>query len=99
MLKYLTQFVELVPARSKEIKKAIDEGDRTTVRKLIHKLSPQIQFFGITEFTQLKQKLEYEYAEMHMSEMQTLVKSLLDKLEQARQEVEKVIKTEYQHAI
>lgn len=96
-LRYLNQFAELIPVRTAEIKEALANRNREQVKKLIHKLSPQIQFFGINDFNRLKQKLELEYQDIDYFELQQLVNELLERLEAARMEVEKLIHEEYKH--
>ena len=94
-LRYLKQFVELIPSRTQQIKEALAQQNRTLLRKLIHQLSPQIQFFGINDFARLKRKLELEYQEIDYFELQQLVNDLLERLDLARQEVEQIIDADF----
>ena len=51
--KYLLQFLELVPPRIQQIKKALKAGDHKSVRQTIHFLAPQLAFFGIPDFVDI----------------------------------------------
>lgn len=92
MLHYLYQFKELIPKRSAELRKALGASDRTNVRKLIHSMSPQVQFFGIKEVVKIKERLELGYEHIPQEEMNSSVNELLNYLEQAVIEVINLIK-------
>jgi len=91
MLDYLRQFTELVPKRAGQIRQALEASDRVSIRKLIHKMSPQIQFFGINEVIKLKNTLEVEYENISYEDLDLTVSQLLTSLEKAILEVKTLI--------
>ena len=92
MLHYLYQFEELIPKRSAELRKALNTADRTYIRKLIHSMSPQVQFFGIKEVVKIKERLELGYEHIPQEEMNSNVIELLSYLGKAVIEVSQIIK-------
>lgn len=87
MEQYLRQFAILIPERSEMIRHALSTGDRALVKQLIHKMSPQIQFFGMEDVVELKNQLELGYLKMDFDELESMVTELLDQLSQALEEV------------
>ena len=94
MLKYLNQFKELIPERSAQLKEALETNDRKLTRQLLHKMSPQLQFFGIQNIVIPIQRLEFEYMSMPLDEMEVIVKDIIHKLEGAIIEVNKTIENQ-----
>lgn len=94
-LKYLRQFNELIPQRLTDLKEALNEGDRISVRQILHKMSPQLQFFGIHKVATPIQRLEYEHESLPFNELTTLVKDIIHTLENALHEVSTYIKTNF----
>ena len=93
ILKYLNQFKELIPDRLYLLKQALFLEDRTQIRQVLHKMSPQLQFFGIQGITTPVQRLEFEYKTMPFSEMEVLVNNIITNLEEALLEVKATIVT------
>lgn len=91
MLKYLEQFKTLIPKRINQLVLALDVQDRVLIRQILHKMSPQLQFFGIQEVTTPIQRMEFEYESMPINELVTLVTNIIAKLENAVEEVSKLI--------
>lgn len=91
MLKYLFQFQELIPERLDQLKKAKNQDNRTQIRQILHKMSPQLQFFGIQNIIIPIQRLEFEYETMPNQELEVLVNEIISKLEGALIEVTKTI--------
>ncbi|TYA54772.1 Hpt domain-containing protein [Formosa maritima] len=96
MLKYLKQFQELIPERLEQLKDALAENDRRQIRQILHKMSPQLQFFGIQDVVNPIQRLEMEYESMPLFELNVLVNDLIYKLEGAISEVTKTIQTQFE---
>ncbi|MGM5468728.1 hypothetical protein ACS386_00480 [Flavobacteriaceae bacterium LMO-SS05] len=96
MLKYLTQFKELISERLIEVRHALDLHDRVLIRQLLHKMSPQLQFFGIKDVDVPIQRLEFEYESMPFMDMEILVNDILVKLEDALTEVSKLIDSNFE---
>lgn len=97
ILKYLKQFVELIPERLKDLKISLENGDRMMIRQILHKMSPQLQFFGIKNVTTPIQRMEYEYQSMPINELEQLVNDIIAKLEEAVAEVSKIIDSNFEY--
>ena len=91
LLKYLVQFKELVPERTIQLQNALKMADRVQIRQILHKMSPQIQFFGITNVVDPIQRLEYEFQSIDIEELNILVTKILVTLEKALIEVSQLI--------
>lgn len=91
MLKYLMQFKELITERLMDVRNALDLHDRVLIRQILHKMSPQLQFFGIKDVTIPIQRLEFEYESMPFIELELLVNDIIVKLEDALEEISKII--------
>lgn len=96
ILKYLKQFMELIPERMKDLKFRLENGDRMMIRQILHKMSPQLQFFGIKNVTTPIQRMEYEYQSMPINELEQLVNDIIAKLEEAVAEVSKIIDSNFE---
>jgi len=96
MLKYLNQFNELIPQRKDYLKLSLMNGDRFMVRQILHKMSPQLQFFGIKGVITPIQRMEFEYKTMPMNELQMLVNDIIFKLEGAIKEVSNIIDSDFE---
>lgn len=95
MLKYLFQFQELIPERLDKLKTATRNNNRTEIRQLLHKMSPQLQFFGIQNIAIPIQRLEFEYESMPDEELGVLVNEIISKLEGALIEVNQTIQNQH----
>lgn len=91
MLKYLVQFKDLIPERLIDVRNALDLHDRVLIRQILHKMSPQLQFFGIKDVSIPIQRLEFEYESMPFIELELLVNDIIVKLEEALEEISKII--------
>ena len=91
MEKYLRQFASLIPERTEMSRAALDSEDRAQVRQLIHKMSPQLQFFGMDEVVELKNQLEMGYLKMDFQDLKKMVNHLLEQLAQALVEVNQLL--------
>nr|WP_255552021.1 Hpt domain-containing protein [Roseivirga sp. E12] len=91
LLKYLRQFKELIPERVSQLRQMIKEKDRKGIRQCLHKMSPQLEFFGVNDAVVLKHRLELEYDSFPQEEMEAMLEQLLDKIDQSYLEIDKVI--------
>jgi len=96
MLKYLNQFKELIPERLEQLKHALSKEDRKNIRQIVHKMSPQLQFFGIQDIIIPIQRLEFEYETIPYFELESIINDIIYKLEGAMSEVSKIIKTQFE---
>lgn len=96
ILKYLNQFNELIPERMGYLKISLINGDRIMLRQILHKMSPQLQFFGIKNITTPIQRMEFEYQIMPNKELEALVNEIIAKLEGAVAEVSKIIDSNFE---
>ena len=92
---YLKQFSVLIRERSEKLRESLLSENRTAIRKILHNMSPQIQFFGVPGVVESIKKLELEYQSMPMPELKQLVEDILKKLNIALKEVEEIIKKNY----
>lgn len=99
ILKYLKQFESLIPERVNQLKQNLESKDRIEIRQLVHKMSPQLQFFGIKNIETTIQRLEFEYLTMEFKELEKLVKDIILKLDGAVTEVTKLINQHAKHPI
>lgn len=90
-LKYLKQFQSLIPERVNDLKQSLYKRDRIEIRQLVHKMSPQLQFFGIKNIETTVQRLEFEHLTMEFSELDRLVNDIILKLDGAVAEVTNLI--------
>lgn len=95
ILKYLNQFVTLIPERLNQLTIALAARDRVLIRQILHKMSPQLQFFGVQDIMVPIRRLEFEYETMSFEELDTLVKKIIVKLESAIAEVYKLIDSKF----
>lgn len=96
ILKYLNQFKELIPERMSYLKISLKKGDRIMIRQILHKMSPQLQFFGVKNVTTTIQRMEFEYQSMPIMELNQLVNDIIIKLEEAINEVSKIIDSNFE---
>ena len=96
VLKYLTQFKELIPERMAYLKESLLKGDRRMIRQILHKMSPQLQFFGIKNITTPIQRMEFEYQTMPVMELEQLVNNIIATLDAAVNEVSKIINSNFE---
>lgn len=96
MLKYLNQFLELIPPRIENLKKSLKAEDRKMTRQILHQMSPQLQFFGIPGILTPIRRLEHEYKTMPIEDLKSLVNDMLIKLAGASKEVESILKNNFE---
>ena len=94
ILKYLRQFKELIPERIEQLQQALKNEDRVLVRQLLHKMSPQLQFFGIQNISIPIQRLEFEYEVMPLSELNKNINNIILILNGAIVEVNKTLENQ-----
>ena len=96
MHKYLVQFEQLIPERTHELEKALTNQNRLRIRQILHKMSPQLQFFGIQNIMVPIQRLEFEYETMSLLELEQLVKEIIVRLQGALSEVSEYIRLHFE---
>ena len=96
MLKYLNQFLELIPPRIESLKSNLEKDDRKMIRQILHQMSPQLQFFGIPGVLTPIRRLEHEYETMPLGELKEMVNEMLEKLDGAHKEVALVLKNNFE---
>ncbi|KQC28668.1 hypothetical protein [Flagellimonas eckloniae] len=95
MHKYLVQFEHLIPERTHQLEKALTDQNRLRIRQILHKMSPQLQFFGIQNIMVTVQRLEFEYETMSLLELEQLVNEIIVKLQGALFEVSEYIRLHF----
>lgn len=96
MLAYLKQFQELIPERLEHLKAALANDDRKAIRQIVHKMSPQLQFFGIKDIVIPIQRLEYEHESMNYLELQVIINDIISKLEGSLFEISNLIQSNFE---
>jgi hypothetical protein len=93
--KYLLQFQELIPLRINSLKESLKAKNRKQIRQLLHQMSPQIQFFGIMDLVKPIRRLELDYKTMPLEELNTLVETVIIKLNLALNDVDLALKKNF----
>lgn len=88
--KYLKQFLKMIPLSIQKLKFATEEGDRTTILKEFHFISPQLLFFGIDDMSLLMEK-ERENEGLSFDALKNQIDKIIIKIEKALKEVESII--------
>ncbi len=94
--KYLLQFLELIPPRIESLRLSLQARDRKTTRQILHQMSPQLQFFGVPEVVTPIRQLGLAYQSMDWVELQAMAEGIMERLQLACEEVDKVLKTNFQ---
>lgn len=89
-LKYLKQFLEMISLSIQKLRLATEKGDRTTVMKEFHFMSPQLVFFGINDISVLMEK-ERENDGLSFDLLKDQIEKTITKIEKALEEVESII--------
>ena len=87
MVRYLRQFLELMPPRIQRLQDSLESEDRKMICQILHQMSPQLQFFGIPDVVIPIRRLEFEYESMPLQDLISIVNELLLKLDGASKEV------------
>ena len=90
-LKYLKQFLEMIPLSIQKLKFAMEKGDRTTILKEFHFMSPQLLFFGIDDFSVLMERPSNDEV-LSFEALKSQIEKGISKIEKALKEVESIIK-------
>ncbi len=90
-LKYLNQFLSLVPENTAQLTKSLELKDRQQVKQLLHKMKPQLLFFGLPGIGSLVQSIEIAYEKMPMKEMEQVVEKIIEIIHNALDEVEVLV--------
>jgi HPt (histidine-containing phosphotransfer) domain-containing protein len=90
-MRYLNQFVELVSSRSVDLQSACDQGEPEAIRKVVHSMKPQLQFFGVTEIDKTIESLEEGIAGLSNEDIERECTFLLKKLDLATAEIKDLI--------
>jgi len=93
--KYLKQFQKLIPQRINSLEESLKAEDRKMIRQILHKMSPQLQFFGIPDIIQPIRRLELEYETMPIEDLNILVYNVLIKLNLAIKDVDSILKKHF----
>ncbi len=69
--------------------------DRKMTRQILHQMSPQLQFFGISDVVIPLRRLEHEYLVMPIEDLKLIVSTILIKLDGAVKEIELILKNHF----
>lgn len=95
-LQYLNQFVNLVTERNIKLEEALKHEDRKNVRRILHSMRPQIQFFEIPEIVPQIARLELEYETIPIEELKSMTLNIIKKLKVVTQHIQNIIDTSNQ---
>lgn len=93
--KYLQQFQQLIPPKVALLKQALAQQDRQTVRQVLHNICPQLQFFGIPGVVPPIRQITSDFQSMDWDELQGMAAEIMEKLEEALEEVADVLATKF----
>jgi HPt (histidine-containing phosphotransfer) domain-containing protein len=92
MMKYLSQFEELIPQRIESLQERLGEEDRKGVRQILHQMSPQLQFFGVPGVVEPIRRLATEYETIPMEDIKKQVHFIIHQLDHALLDVQRFAK-------
>ncbi len=92
-LRFLMQFLEMIPLSIHKIQLNIEEKDRSKLLKEIHFMSPHLLFFGIEDFSDLT-KREKEIEHLPFDVLKSQVFDGLDRIERAIEEARTIIENQ-----
>lgn len=95
MYKYLDQFRILVPQRMEILIGGLQAEDRNLVQQILHKLSPQLQFFDVPNVVKPIQRVAMDYQTIPMPELKQIVREILATLQRALEEVESILHADF----
>ena len=90
-VRYLNQFCKLVRERVKLLRQATLDNNLEGIRKEVHRMSPQAEFFGIHQVVQLKKVLEIEPVIFSAQELTTMIFDIISILVEATKEIDFVL--------
>jgi HPt (histidine-containing phosphotransfer) domain-containing protein len=96
IVKYMNQFQKLIPERMIKLKDAAHSEERDQMRKQLHKMGPQLQFFGIPNATQVVHQLENEIQTLDIEELKSMINNLMLNVNNAMNEVDRIIQVYFQ---
>lgn len=89
-LKYLKQFLEMIPLSIQKLKHTTEKGDRSETLKELHFMSPQLVFFGINDASVLL-KREKKNEDLSFEMLKHQIDIDIIKIEKVLIEVESII--------
>jgi len=92
-LRYLHQFMELIPAGLEQLRQCLVLEDRSGIRQAVHYIGPQLIFFGLTGFSSLMEKIEKEATDLPWPDLARSIQACVPEIEGAIAELEDLIKT------
>lgn len=90
-LKYLRQFVELVPVRCTLMQDAVGQRDRERIRAVVHSMKPQVLFFGVKGVAAPIESIENEFESMPIEHLNELVRGMLQQFTSAAKEIDAIL--------
>lgn len=91
--RYLNQFLQLVPARLTALDTALKGSDRLGIRKVLHSMIPQLQFFGLDDIIGPIRQLEHTYNDIPWDQMEAMIQNIRQVLNRACEDVEEALKS------
>lgn len=88
---YLLQFSHLIPKRTGILMQALKDQDRKKVRQILHKMSPQLQFFSVPGILPIIRQVENDYEHIAFPELESLCRQFLLKLNAVKKELKVIL--------
>lgn len=89
-LRYLNQFLKMIPLSIQKLRLDIEEEDRNKLLKEIHFMSPQLAFFGIDGFSDVLKK-EKVTERVSFDVLKSKILKEISNIEKALEEVKEII--------
>ena len=91
VMSYLTQFTTLIPDRIERLQKEIASHNDQQIKRVLHNMSPQVQFFGLPKTIDAIKRVELEYDQLNFDEKKSIIFGIIGQLEDAVKEVNTIL--------
>ena len=92
-LKYLNQFLEIITPSLAQLKTALKTKDKSTFRKTLHFISPQLVFFGLFDIPDLLKKVEKDSIPLTSDSLNKTIQENIFTIEKAITEIKLLVET------
>jgi HPt (histidine-containing phosphotransfer) domain-containing protein len=94
IVKYLKQFEEIMPVKIDALQSALAAEDREETRKVLHSISPQLQFFGVPRIVPVIRKILDNHQKLPWNTIASQSQAIIQVIEAATAEVRQVLAKE-----
>lgn len=93
---YLTQFKTLVSERIQKLIISLEGNNKLEIRKILHNMSPQLQFFEVPSVIDKIKRIELEHDAISNDELYSETQHIIKQLEHALEEVNDILNNNIQ---